>query len=74
MTLKQYLTSKNIGVNEFARRAGLDAASISRLASGQQTGLHLETAAAIVRASRGAISFKDLLKPSPPHDAGSAVT
>ena len=60
MTLKEYLEETKIGNNTFARISGVDPAVISRLARGIQTGLRLETAEAIVRASGGLISFEDL--------------
>lgn len=63
MTLKDYLTQTNIGVNEFARRSRVDRATISRIINGIQPGLRLETAEAIVQASDGEVTFADLIRP-----------
>lgn len=59
MTLDQYLEKTGEGVREFARRSGLDVATVSRIRRGMQNATAI-TAHKIIAASSGKVTLKEL--------------
>lgn len=59
MELKEFLEQENIGINEFARRSGVNSSTISKLLS-KQIGIRLVTAEKIVKSTGGLVGYEDL--------------
>lgn len=55
MTLAQYLHSENLTQAEFARRLGVNQATVSKLASGERRSTSIETARRIAAVTGGAV-------------------
>jgi hypothetical protein len=58
-SLAQYLADKNESVRDFAQRAGCDKSAVSRAKNGKE--ITLTNAQRIVKATRGEVTFDDLL-------------
>lgn len=71
MKLNEYLHLNSLGLNEFARRIGVDPATVHRIKNGTVTP-HRRTMALIHKATSGAVCPNDLMQLFPPDEQPSA--
>ncbi len=62
MKLKEYLKKNNLSYRQFAKEAGVHYSSISYLLSGRNKSVSLDIASKITKATRGSVSFDELLE------------
>ena len=70
--LQQYLNDHRLSQAELARRAGVHNVTISKVLSGDRPRFSAEAARAIEAATKGAVTFDQLWKPSARHRRGHA--